>query len=282
MAKESFVLYKEWLPIIKTLPDAARLKFYDMMFEYDNGEVPVSGDPHLDGVAKYILEKVAVNNKKYAEKCDKAALAAKMRWDANAYGRNESHTDAMREDAKSKVGMLNDNVNGNDILSTPLPPSSPEVEEVKKKKRPSKTREETTKDAAVAYYKTECEAASTVAPGAEAENYRLLALEICGKKSVECPNGMVNTLMRLPEQLSFDQYRKLCEKMGGHVPVRDMLIEMHTSFDEHVKSKNTIYGVCNNWYNRRVKAEAKHGGNGSNGQPAPMVARAIKHGPHGD
>lgn len=103
-------------------------------------------------------------------------------------------------------------------------------------------------------------------------------------KTLECPNGMARTLMRLPEQLSFEQYQKLCEKMGGHVPVRDMLIEMHTSFDEHVKSKNTIYGVCNNWHNRRVKAESKSKGVLSPAQHigGTPVARAVKHGPHGD
>ena len=84
MTKDSFVFYREWMPLIKTLPDASRLKFYDMLCVYDGGEFPAIGDPHLDGVVQFVFTKVSENNAKYTKKCEKAAESAKMRWDANA------------------------------------------------------------------------------------------------------------------------------------------------------------------------------------------------------
>lgn len=265
MAKDTFVFFREWRTIIGTLPDASRLKFYDMLSSYEGGELPVSGDPHLDGVVSFVFTKVAENNKKYQEKCDKAAISAKMRWDANACERIDSHKDAMPNNANVKNALHDDNdtVYDNDI-TTPKPPSSPVGKEVLKKRSRKLGKEETTKEQAISHYKTETEMAMSIAP-AEAEKYRDLGREICGMKTTECPNGMVKTIMRLPEQLDFAQYQSLCKKMGGHDTVRSILLEMHNNYEQYLTKRQSVNLVAQDWYKNRLKRDG--GGNGHSTEP---------------
>jgi len=251
MAKDSFVFYREWMPLIKTLPDASRLKFYDMICAYEGGEFPATGDPHLDGVVQFVFTKVAENNKKYAKKCEKAAESAKMRWDANACERIETHADAMPKDANVKIAMLNDNDNDNDS-SLAHNPSSTEVEKGKKK-REKKVRVVTTKEKAISHYKTEIEK-GRLAGAAGVDKFRELSLEICGiSGSVDCPNGMTDTVMKLPEQLTFDQYTNLLKIVGGHESLRRVLLEVHNSYDQYHSKRTSLNLVLQGWNRGAIK-----------------------------
>ncbi len=253
MAKDSFIFYREWLPLVNTLPDASRLKFYDMLSAYHSGEIPSTGDPHLDGVVQFVFKKVEKNNLSYEKKCEKASISASMRWDANAYERTETHTNAMPSDANVKNAMLNDNDNDN-VLSLSPTPSSAQPPKGRKK-----TKIETTKEQAILHYKTESEIAIQVAP-AEGEKYANLGREICGMKTTECPNGMVKTVMRLPEQLTFEQYKRLCQKFGSHDAVREMLLAMHNDFDRYgLDKQQSVSLIAQKWFTNGKKRDAKGG-----------------------
>jgi hypothetical protein len=179
---------------------------------------------------------------------------------------NPNNPVGFQEPRKADNGNVYDNV----IISSPISPSSPEVEEGLKKKPRKKTKEETTVEAAVSHYQTEVAAArEDCAPGAE--DYAKLASEICGKvKTVECPNGMVRTIMRLPEQLYFAQYRKMVAKMGNHETVRSILLEMHNGFEEYLsKGRSSMYLIALDWYKNRLKKDHASGQNGTAGGLKP-------------
>ena len=268
MAKDSFVFYREWMPLIKTLPDASRLKFYDMLCVYGGGEFPATGDPHLDGVVQFVFTKVSENNAKYTKKCEKAAESAKIRWDANACERIEPHTNAMPKNANVKNAMLNDNDNDNDLIITPTP-SSPDGKEASESKKPragKKSKVQTTLEQAIDFYKTQSAGAVLLAPAA-AESYKQLAYEICGKKTLDCPEGMVKTIMRLPEQLHFDQYQNLCKIMGGHDVLRSILLEMHNNYEQYLTKRHSINLVAQDWYKNRQKKQVN--------SPRPVTGSTI-------
>lgn len=110
MSKESTIFYHEWLQLINSLSDINKLKLYDLIFSFDEKNLPKINDPHLKSVFDYISNKIAKNNSKYQVKCNKARDSANARWnrkeDANAcerIKRKETHYD-----------NGNDNVNVND------------------------------------------------------------------------------------------------------------------------------------------------------------------------
>ena len=66
---------------------------------------------------------------------------------------------------------------------------------------------------------------------------------------------MVKTIMRLPEQLHFDQYQNLCKIMGGHDTVRSILLEMHNNYEQYLTKRHSINLVAQDWYKNRQKKQ---------------------------
>lgn len=76
--KNSFLIYKDWLPLIKSLPDKKRLQFYDLLFDYSGLDYnPKVEDSHLKGVLEFVLEKIKANDAKYTEIVEKRSIAGK-------------------------------------------------------------------------------------------------------------------------------------------------------------------------------------------------------------
>ena len=267
--KNGFMMYKSHWEAISDLEDKYLGQLMRAIFEYQiDGREPEKHDVIYRDF-KHLKAQFMIDDAKYQRVADRNAENGKV----GGRPRKPSESNGLSENPKNPVGFQeprkadngNDNVKDNDNdLNNPLPPSSPKGSKGKKK-----TREETTREEAIAHYKTEVEAAMLIAPAA-AEGYAKLAREICGERSTECPNGMVKTLMRLPEQLTFDQYQNLCRKMGGHDSLRGMLIEMHTSFDQSVKAKNTIHGVADNWWRRRATSQ------NINNPPVKVAPKHVK------
>ena len=116
MGKESTIFYSEWLSLINSLSDSNKLKLYDLIFSFDEKNLPKIDDPHLKSVFDYISNKITKNNSKYQEKCNKARESANARWnkreDANAcerIKRKETHYDKDND---------NDNVNDKEDKKT--------------------------------------------------------------------------------------------------------------------------------------------------------------------
>ena len=289
MAKDSFVFYREWMPLIKTLPDASRLKFYDMLCVYDGGEFPATGDPHLDGVVQFVFTKVSENNAKYTKKCEKAAESAKMRWDANVYERIETHTNAMPKNANVKNAMLNDNDNDNDISFTPVTA----VAEPSKQKKSRKSKSLPSRAEVEAFYELEksnslkdplppglVAAAAARRPvvtiDAIAAAYKEL-IDYMTASSDMWPQGMWRCVLTKPDQLEFVQYCKLVLERGM---TRAEIKSYLDQWENKGYDNNNLYATIVAWRNREATNPQKSF-NG-NGQQTTTVASVPKRGPKGD
>jgi hypothetical protein len=59
--KDSFIVYKEWNALIRTLNDNQRLIFYDLLFEFDGTMPDIKNDNHLKGVVNFVFLKFIDN-----------------------------------------------------------------------------------------------------------------------------------------------------------------------------------------------------------------------------
>ena len=265
--KNAFLLYKDQWEAISDLNDKTLGQLIRAIFEYQiEGKEPEKHDiiyrdfryfkTHFDrDDAKYQL---IVEKKKVAGAEGGKQKAAKLADASISY--------------KSKHNLANvadnDNDNDNDLIITPTP-SSPDGKEASESKKPragKKSKVQTTLEQAIDFYKTQSAGAVLLAPAA-AESYKQLAYEICGKKTLDCPEGMVKTIMRLPEQLHFDQYQNLCKIMGGHDVLRSILLEMHNNYEQYLTKRHSINLVAQDWYKNRQKKQVN--------SPRPVTGSTI-------
>lgn len=267
MAKDSFIFYREWLPLVNTLPDASRLKFYDMLSAYHSGEIPSTGDPHLDGVVQFVFKKVEKNNLSYEKKCEKASISASMRWDANAYERTETHTNAMPSDANVKNAMLNDNDNDN-VLSLSPTPSSAKPQKAPKTPRVKKAK--LTRLEVEQFYKSEIDSIplfSLEKEFAETAAARGITVELLGigykdfvaymtNPSDKWPQGMWRCVLTKPDQLSLHQYSMLVLKYGMK---RDEIKAYADSWENRKYDNDNLYASFTSWRDNERKRESPSG-----------------------
>ena len=267
--KNGFMLYKSQWEAISDLEDKYLGQLLRAIFEYQMDKKEPEKHDIIYRDFKHFKAQFIMDDAKYQDTVERrkesGSAGGKQRVanQANAtFATNFKQTQANQANQAD-----NDNVNDNDITITPISPFPPEVGKVARAKRVKKpTKEETTKEQAILHYKTESEAAILVAP-AEGEKYANLGWEICGMRTVDCPAGMVKTIMRLPTQLYFDQYQKLCAKLGSHEAAREILIDMHNNYDQYLsKGKDSIYLIALDWHRSRLKRDAKAptGKHGSN------------------
>lgn len=104
--KKSLIFYYEWLPLIDSLPDASRLKFYDIISHSELRETKID-DPHLKAVVDFILLKVAENEQKYEK-------VVEIRKEAGAKGGKQKIANASTSKQEQASLPDNENVNDND------------------------------------------------------------------------------------------------------------------------------------------------------------------------
>ena len=110
--KSSFILYADAYDSIRTLTDVKKGQLLDAIFMYQRGEDMPVLDPVVEMAFSFMRRVFERDADKYAERCEKAKMSAKMRWDANAYERikrNANHAD-------------------NDTVPVPDPDSVPETD----------------------------------------------------------------------------------------------------------------------------------------------------------
>jgi hypothetical protein len=267
--RSGFLLYKEQWDVIDDLPNEMLGELMRSIYAYKrNGDEPPVSSPVFPYFKMYKVQ-FKLDDDKYdgvvGQRIKAGEESARKRAEKRAT--NPTHVEPVEQTQQQATNPTDkDNVKDNDITTSPLPPSSPKVEEGLRKKPRKKTKEETTVESAISHYQTEVAAArQDCDPGAE--DYARLASEICGKlKTVECPNGMVKTIMRLPEQLYFAQYRKMIAKMGNHETVRSILLEMHNNYDQYLsKGRSSMYLISLDWYKNRLKKDSGPGQHGTNG-----------------
>lgn len=79
--KNSFVMYKSWMPAIKSMSDEQAGKLIKAVYEFSvNPDVEIE-DPAIRFVFEIIKETIKKDSEKYAETKEKRKAAVKARWD---------------------------------------------------------------------------------------------------------------------------------------------------------------------------------------------------------
>lgn len=271
--KNGFMLYKSQWEAICDLNDKTLGQLIRAIFEYQIDEKEPEKFDIIYRDFKHFKAQFLIDNAKYQLVAEKNAENGK----AGGRPKKPSDGSGLDNNRKNPVGFEkanepkkadNDNDNDNDLIITPTPssPDGKEASESKKTRAGKKSKVQTTLEQAIDFYKTQSAGAVLLAPAA-AESYKLLAYEICGKKTLDCPEGMVKTIMRLPEQLHFDQYQNLCKIMGGHDTVRSILLEMHNNYEQYLTKRHSINLVAQDWYKNRQKKQVN--------SPRPVTGATI-------
>lgn len=104
MKKDSVVFYYEWLPLVASLANASKLRFYEIITNPDLRDTIIDDDPHLKGVVDFVKIKIAQNEVKYQETIEKRRLAG-------SNGGKQKLANASK--SKQKLANVADNVNEN-------------------------------------------------------------------------------------------------------------------------------------------------------------------------
>lgn len=102
--KDSVIFYYEWLPLIANLPNASKLKLYEIILNPDFRDNKIIDDPHLKGVVDFIKIKISQNESKYEKVIETRRLSG-------AKGGKQKVANASK--TKQKVANVADNVNAN-------------------------------------------------------------------------------------------------------------------------------------------------------------------------
>lgn len=235
-------------------------------------------EPAVDNIIyrdfKYFKRQLDIDNASYQKVVESrrvAGAAGGKKRQANQANQANATFDKQNEQEQTNQAD-NDNDNDNVLLLSPTPSSA------KPQKRERKAKEETTIEKAISHYKTETEKGKKAGPAADFENFRKLGLEICGLAPTDdCPNGMVKTIMRLPEQLTFSQYGRLVKRMGSHAALHEILVAMHNKFEQYLTKSTSINLIAQDWHKNKMAGK----GNGG-ARPEATVAKAQKYGPIGE
>lgn len=272
--KNGFMMYKSHWEAISDLEDKYLGQLMRAVFEYQiHGTEPEKHDIIYRDF-KHLKAQFTIDDTKYRRVAERNAENGR----AGGRPKKPNESNGFVENPENPVGFSkprkadNDNDNDNDLLLSPTPSSA------KPQKREKKQKEETTLEKAISHYKTETEKGKEAGPAADFDNFRKLGLEICGLAPTDdCPNGMVKTIMRLPEQLTFSQYGRLVKKMGGHATLREILVAMHNKYTQYLTKSTSINLIAQDWYQNKMSGK----GNGG-AKPDATVAKKQQYGPIGE
>jgi hypothetical protein len=118
--KDSFIVYKEWNALIRTLNESQRLKFYDFLFDFEDTIPQIKDDSHLKAVIDFVFLKVIDNDEKFKEKSNKSRESAYARWNKHRDKNDAIALIALQTDATTDVAMLNVNVNEHENVNEPV------------------------------------------------------------------------------------------------------------------------------------------------------------------
>lgn len=134
--RQGVVIYNDWAPLLRRLPDALRGKVFTAILDYsETGVRSETGDPAADMLLAVMYQRVEADLRKYEEKCEKLS--------ANASKSKQMHTIANKcKQKQANGGNTNTNSNTNTntnnkekstltctkkesatIVATPTPPS---------------------------------------------------------------------------------------------------------------------------------------------------------------
>lgn len=91
MKRDSFILYADAYDSIRSLTDAQKGQLLDMIFCFCRDEKLPETDQIVSVVFSFIQRTLERDARKYEKRCEKARMAARMRWDANACERIPSN-----------------------------------------------------------------------------------------------------------------------------------------------------------------------------------------------
>lgn len=133
--KDTTIFYHEWLPLINSLPNEKRLKFYDLIFSINKNceqnehvlnlfkeqKINVDfSDNHFMSIFNFVCQKILENNKKYKDEIGKRKFAGIMSGKARrkegthvqSVEQERTHVQSVEQEGTKRT----DNVNDNDII----------------------------------------------------------------------------------------------------------------------------------------------------------------------
>jgi hypothetical protein len=106
--KNSTIFYTEWLPLVASLANASKIKFYDIVLNPEKRDTEINDDPHLKGIVDFVLLKIRENETKYEKVKEIRKLAGSKGGLANArFAKQKKQKEA------NQAVNVNDNVNVN-------------------------------------------------------------------------------------------------------------------------------------------------------------------------
>lgn len=110
MKKNSYVMYKSWNPLIRTLPDAEAGQLLKAIATYQSGDqVETFENPMLNAVFEMIKAAFVIDDEKYRDKCEQNAQNGSKGGKAKAANASErKETLANASDGKTNLANLAD------------------------------------------------------------------------------------------------------------------------------------------------------------------------------
>lgn len=230
--RQGVVIYNDWAPLLKRLPDALRGRVFSAVLEYsETGERTETGDPAADMLLAIMYQRIDADLQKYEEKMESVSEvrreAANKRWsyakDANACKSMQMHA----KDANACKGMQtmhNTNTNSN---------SNNNANALKEKNTLTRVKKES--------------AATDVAPTRAQSRYE----RFLDWLSVECP--YIAHHYKLPTE---ELFNKLLDRYGGEA-IAEQCANIENRADIRKRYTN-LYQTLNNWLKREANGDNKN------------------------
>jgi uncharacterized phage protein (TIGR02220 family) len=109
--KNTIIFYKDWLPLINSLPEKSKLQFWELWSNYSGVDYnPVINDVHLKGVYDFIISQVKKADEKYNDVLEKRIKAGIS---SGKNRKNKSLKCSAKRTSVQSVEQNELNVNGN-------------------------------------------------------------------------------------------------------------------------------------------------------------------------
>lgn len=120
--KDTTIFYHEWLPLINSLPNEKRLKFYDLIFSitknceqnehvfnlFKEQKINVDfSDNHFMSIFNFVCQKILENNKKYKDEIGKRKFAGVM--SGKARRKKGTHVQSVEQKGTKRTDSDSDN-----------------------------------------------------------------------------------------------------------------------------------------------------------------------------
>lgn len=226
--RQGVVIYNDWAPLLKRLPDALRGRVFSAVLEYsETGERTETGDPAADMLLAMMYQQIERDLQKYEDKAESVSEARREAGRAGALKRwqkiaNDSkNSNCHFANGKNSKNSYNTNTNTN---------SNNNANALKEKNTLTRVKKES--------------AATDVAPTRAQTRYD----RFLDWLSVECP--YIAQHYKLPSE---ELFSKLLDRYGGEA-IAEQCANIENRADIRKRYTN-LYQTLNNWLKREANGD---------------------------